>query len=96
MSPPVAKAMTDLRRFMFERVYQNKAAKSEEGKAEMLVQTLYSYYRHHLELLSDDWINLIKRGEPEEKVVADYIAAMSDRFAIAKYEEIYIPRSWQL
>lgn len=96
MSPPVEKAMSDLRRFMFERVYQNKAAKSEEGKAEMLVQTLYSYYRHHLELLSDDWINLIKRGEPEEKVVADYIAAMSDRFAIAKYEEIYIPKSWQI
>ena len=96
MSSPVAEAMSKLRRFMFERVYQNKAAKSEEGKAEMLVQTLYSYYRHHLELLSDDWINLIKNGEPEEKVVADYIAAMTDRFAIAKYEEIYIPKSWQL
>lgn len=96
MSEPVAEAMKKLRQFMFERVYQNKAAKSEEGKAEMLVQTLYSYYRHHLELLSDDWINLIKKGEPEEKVVADYIAAMTDRFAIAKYEEIYIPRSWQI
>ncbi len=96
MSGPVAEAMQKLRHFMFERVYQNRAAKSEEGKAEMLVQTLYSYYRHHLELLSDDWINLIKRGEPEEKVVADYIAAMTDRFAIAKYEEIYIPKSWQL
>lgn len=96
MSPPVAEAMKKLRAFMFERVYQNKAAKSEEGKAEMLVQTLYSYYRHHLELLADDWINLIKAGEPEEKVVADYIAAMTDRFAIAKYEEIYIPKSWQL
>lgn len=96
MSEPVAEAMQKLRRFMFERVYQNKEAKSEEGKAEMLVQTLYSYYRHHLELLSDDWINLIKRGEPEEKIVCDYIAAMTDRFAISKYEEIYIPKSWQL
>ena len=36
-------------------------------------------------------INLIKRGEPEEKIVCDYIAAMTDRFAISKYEEIYIP-----
>ncbi len=96
MSAPVAEAMKKLRAFMFERVYQNKAAKSEEGKAEMLVQTLYSHYRHHLELLADDWINLIKEGEAEEKVVADYIAAMTDRFAIAKYEEIYIPKSWQL
>ena len=94
MSEPVAKAMKDLRQFMFERVYQNKEAKSEEGKAEMLVQTLYSYYRHHLELLSEDLIRLIEKGEPEEKVVCDYIGAMTDRFAIAKYEEIYIPKSW--
>ncbi len=94
MSAPVAEAMTKLREFMFERVYQNKEAKSEEGKAEMLVQTLYSYYRHHLKLLPEDYINLIRRGEPEEKVVCDYIGAMTDRFAIAKYEEIYIPKSW--
>lgn len=94
MSGPVAEAMGKLRQFMFERVYQNKEAKSEEGKAEILVQTLYNYYRRHLELMPEDYLNLIKRGEPEEKVVCDYIGAMTDRFAIAKYEEIYIPRSW--
>lgn len=94
MSEPVAKAMKDLRSFMFERVYQNPEAKSEEGKAEMLVQTLYSYYRHHLELLPADMQALAKCGEPEEIVVCDYIGAMTDRFAIAKYEEIYIPKSW--
>ena len=47
----VAKAMKELREFMFERVYKNPEAKSEESKAEMLIQTLYSYYRHHLEKL---------------------------------------------
>ena len=94
MSEPVAEAMKKLRRFMFESVYQNRNAKSEEGKAEMLVQTLYSYYRHHLELLPPDYVELTQRGEPEEKIVCDYIGAMTDRFAIAKYEEIYIPKSW--
>ena len=94
MSEPVAEAMKKLRQFMFERVYQNKEAKSEEGKAEMLIQTLYSYYRHHLELLPDDLIGLIRDGEPEEMIVCDYIGAMTDRFAVAKYEEIYIPKSW--
>lgn len=94
MSQPVAQAMKKLRQFMFENVYQHKEAKSQEGKAEMLVQTLYSYYRHHLELLSEDLKKLIDRGEAEEKIVCDYIGAMTDRFAIAKYEEIYIPRSW--
>lgn len=94
MSEPVAKAMKELRKFMFERVYQNPEAKSEEGKAEMLVQTLYSYYRHHLELLPEDMRALADQGEPEEIIVCDYIGAMTDRFAIAKYEEIYIPKSW--
>ncbi|MBQ8597906.1 MAG: deoxyguanosinetriphosphate triphosphohydrolase [Lachnospiraceae bacterium] len=94
MSEPVSKAMKDLRRFMFDRVYQNPEAKSEESKAEMLVQTLYSYYRHHLELLPEDMRALVDKGEPEEMIVCDYIGAMTDRFAIAKYEEIYIPKSW--
>lgn len=94
MSGPVAKAMQKLRRFMFERVYENKEAKSEEGKAEVLIQTLYSHYKKHFERLPDDYKNLVKKGEPEEKVVCDYIGAMTDRFAIAKYEEIYIPKSW--
>lgn len=94
MSEPVAKAMTDLRQFMFEHVYTNPIAKAEESKAEMLIQTLYSYYRHHIELLPDDLKNMINNGEPEERVVCDYIAAMTDRFAISKYEEIYIPKTW--
>ncbi len=94
MSPPVEKAMRDLRAFMFERVYTNPEAKAEESKAEMLIQTLYNYYRHHIELLPEDLRALLDRGETEEKIVCDYIGAMTDRFAIAKYEEIYIPKSW--
>ena len=94
MSEPVAKAMAQLRRFMFERVYQNREAKSEEKKAEVLVQTLYDYYRRHLELLPEDFIRLVERGEARERVVCDYIGAMTDRFAVARYEDIYIPRYW--
>lgn len=94
LSEPVAKAMKDIRAFMFESVYTSPKAKAEESKAEMLIQTLFSYYRHHLEKLPDDFINLIENGEAEEVVVADYIAAMTDRYAIAKYEDIYIPKVW--
>lgn len=94
MSPPVAEALKKLREFMFERVYRNPEAKSQEGKAEMLIQTLYNYYRHHLELLPEDLRVLLDSGETEERIVCDYISSMTDRFAIAKYEEIYIPKSW--
>lgn len=94
MSPPVAEALKKLREFMFERVYRNPEAKSQEGKAEMLIQTLYNYYRHHLELLPQDLLALLEGVETEERIVCDYISSMTDRFAIAKYEEIYIPKSW--
>lgn len=95
MSDPVQKAMQDLRSFMFERVYQNREAKGEEGKAEVLMATLYDYYLHHTNLLPEELRMLMEKGEPEERIVCDYLAAMTDRFAIAKYEEIYIPKSWQ-
>ncbi len=95
MSEPVAKAMKDLRRFMFENVYTNKNAKSEETKAEMLMETLYDYYLKHFDKLPQDLKNLVdKNGDPKERIVCDYVGAMTDRFAIAMYEELYIPKSW--
>lgn len=95
MSEPVAKAMKDLRRFMFENVYTNKNAKSEEAKAEMLMATLYEYYLKHFDKLPLEMKNLVdKNGDPKERIVCDYVGAMTDRFAIAMYEELYIPKSW--
>ena len=95
MSEPVAKAMKDLRQFMFENVYTNKSAKSEEAKAEMLMATLYEYYLKHFDKLPQDLKNLVdKNGDPKERIVCDYVGAMTDRFAIAMYEELYSPKSW--
>ena len=96
MSVEVAEAMKKLRNFMFERVYTNPEAKSEEHKAEILMETLYEYYYKHIELLPKDLIRLMEeRKESRERVICDFLASMTDRFAIAKYEEIFIPRSWQ-
>lgn len=94
LSDPVEKAMKSLREFMFERVYQNPEAKSEEGKAEMLVETLYDYYLKHIDLIPRELLNLLEAGEAKEQIVCDYISSMTDRFANAKYEELYIPKSW--
>jgi len=96
MSEPVAKAMNMIRAFMFERVYENPEAKSEEGKAEMLMETLYTYYMKNVDDLPTEFLNFISEGHPKERVVCDYVGAMSDRFAIAKYEEIYIPKTWHI
>lgn len=96
MSEPVAKAMKELREFMFERVYKNPEAKAEEGKAEMLMETLYTYYLNHIDLLPTELLRLLNEGEAKERIVCDYVGAMSDRYAIAQYEDLFIPKSWHL
>ena len=94
MSEPVAEAMKRLRQFMFEHVYTNPKAKSEEGKAVMLVETLFGYFCKNKDKLPDEMLMLLERGETLERVVCDHISAMTDRYAIAKFEEIYVPASW--
>ncbi len=96
MSEPVAQAMKDLRSFMFERVYTNPLAKSEEKKAEVLMETLYSHFLKNLDDMPDEFLELISEGEKKEQVVCDFVGAMSDRYAISLYESIYIPKSWQI
>lgn len=95
-SEPVAKAMKELREFMFERVYKNPEAKAEEGKAEMLMETLYTYYLNHIDLLPSELLRLLNEGEAKERIVCDYVGAMSDRYAISQYEDLFIPKSWHL
>ena len=96
MSEPVETAMRNMRKFMFASVYENPVAKSEESKAEVLVETLYTHFMRNIDVLPEEFLNLIAEGEPREQVICDYIGAMTDRFAIATYEEIYIPKSWTL
>ena len=96
MSPPVEKAFGQFRKFMFDNVYTNPKAKGEESKAMGIVEQLFIYYRKHLELLPDYLTRRMEVfGDSPERVVCDYISSMTDRFAIARYEEIYVPRCWQ-
>ena len=94
MSEEADRAMKNLRAFMFERVYNNRQAKGEEEKAEQLMVTLYEYYLKNIALLPQEYQRMMYDGEKKERVVCDYVGAMTDRFAIAKYEEIYIPKCW--
>ncbi len=95
MSPQVEEAMRELRKFMFVSVYQNNEVKKEEAKAERLVETLYQYFMTYPMRMSQEFIRLIEeKEEPTERVVCDYIASMTDTFAIAKYNELFIPDSW--
>lgn len=94
MSESIGNAMQAMRQFMTEAVYHNPVAKSEEGKAEVLMETLYEHFMVHVDEMPEEFINLLSEGEPREQVVCDYVGSMTDRFAVALYEEIYIPKSW--
>ena len=95
MSEPVAEAHKKFRDFMFDNVYTNPRAKGEEAKAMGIVESLYEYYLRHEELLPDYLIRRMEEGDSRERIVCDYISSMTDRFAIARYEEIYVPKCWQ-
>lgn len=94
MSTEVDKAMKDLRMFMFENVYKNPLAKSEESKAEALIETLYEYFMANFDKIPVEFRRLVDKGDSKERVVCDYVGAMTDRFAISTYENIFIPNTW--
>ncbi len=96
MSAGVEKAMFALRQFLFQSVYNNPLAKGEERKVSHMIGQLYEYYLSHLEKMPDEFQNLIQEGDGEQRVVCDFIACMSDRYAVNLYKEIMIPKSWSL
>lgn len=97
MSSDIEKAMKGLRLYMFSNVYLNKRAKGQEEQAERLLEHLFQYYEKHLEQLPEEFIHRMDHyGEPSFQVVCDYIAGMTDRYAVAKFKEIMIPTSWSV
>ena len=95
MSEEVYRAMFGLRDFMFEHVYTDPDTKKEEGKVEHIIAPLYEHYMKHLELLPQYSQERIRQGtESREQAVCDYIAGMTDHYAIETYKEIFIPKFW--
>ena len=86
----------ELRSFMFANLYTNSLAKGEEKKAELVVEMLFNEYMQHSEKLPQEYYRYIVEGiEEKETVVCDYIAGMTDNFAVAKAKELFLPRFWE-
>ena len=96
MSPEIEEAMIDLRKFMFENVYKNPVAKGEEVKAKAMIEQLFYFYKEHLDQLPAKYLRMMDEGESAERVVADYIAGMTDQYAITKFSEYFLPQAWQV
>lgn len=94
MEPDTDKAFWLLHEFMFDAVYTNPKAKSEEKKAEELLCVLYEYFVKNKDKLPEEYQKLAEE-DGTEHVVCDYISGMTDRFAVSTYSELFIPKSWQ-
>lgn len=93
MNSNFQEATNRLRFFMFENVYVGSIAKKEESKAERMIRELFLYLLHNPELLPTDYQQEIV-NDGVERVVMDYVAGMTDRYAVKKFQQIYVPVSW--
>ncbi len=93
MSKEVSEATAKLRKFMFENVYLDSAARTEEVRVNNVIDMLYEHYTKHPEQIPAQYAKNIEE-DGLEVCVGDYIAGMTDRYAVEKFNELFIPRSW--
>ena len=93
MAPQVFEKFQELRAFLFDSVYRNPVAKSEEGKAKALLTTLYAHFMKNPDTMPQEY-RLIAEEEGLDRAVCDYISGMTDRYAVSIYQNIFIPRAW--
>jgi len=93
LSDPVFRALDVLRDFLFERVYLRDEARSEQEKAIALVRTLFAYYLDHPDAVPSEYHRA--PGDLPTRI-ADYIAGMTDRYALRTYEQLFLPQGWLL
>jgi len=93
MSPPILDALNNLRDFLYYRVYTNPDVTREADRAKHVVSELFRFFSDHPDRMPaafrDD-----ARSEGVQRRVADYIAGMSDPFAIATFEDLFVPKTW--
>ena len=93
MSEKMAAEFNKLRSYLFDNLYHDSKAKAEEGKAEGIVEALYNYYLKHIEKIPPEFTKYISE-DGEKRVAADYIACMTDRYAVRTYMDLFVPRDW--
>jgi len=94
MSEGVSKATYALRDFLYERVYESKKIMVEFLKAKKILQDLYEYYLEHIEEVFKD-IPAEKKPN-KHRMVCDFVAGMTDRFAMETYERLFLPQQWMI
>lgn len=84
-----------LHEYLFDAVYRNPIAKSEETKVLGIMEGLFRFFEKNAEKMSLEYLKICET-EGKERAITDYIAGMTDHFAVATYENIYIPKEWKI
>lgn len=95
MSPSISFVFDSFHSFMFENVYTNMRAKSEERKVFGVLSGIFEYYVNNPDKLPADFLRMAEE-DGLRRVVADYVSGMTDKYAMAQYSELFIPEAWQV
>lgn len=93
MDKSVEDASERLRAFMFERVYFSDSARGEEEKAERMLTAMFGYFSEKPEQLPQTYVKLLD-NYGKEQVVCDYLSSMTDRYALYKFNSLFVPKGW--
>lgn len=97
MEKEIYQATMELRQYMFKTVYMDPVVKSEEVKIKRLLTELYNYYMEDLSRIPENHLSLYKgRVHSDEDIVSDYIAGMTDTYAMKQIKNIFIPKGWSI
>lgn len=94
MSEDVSMATYRLRDFLYERVYESEKMIAEFNKAKKILRDLYEYYMEHIEEVFRDVP--VEKKLKRHRMVCDFVAGMTDTFALATYERIFLPQQWMI
>lgn len=92
MGEPILSATDEIRTYLYENLYTHERIQLEARKAERVLGQLFNYYLEHPDEIPEDRDR--HEDEPVERIIMDYLAGLSDREALTKYEEIFLPKPW--
>ncbi|MBQ7737533.1 MAG: deoxyguanosinetriphosphate triphosphohydrolase [Oscillospiraceae bacterium] len=95
ISPDMQAVWVQFHNFMFDSVYHNPLAKSEETKVENILRGIWEYYRDHPDRLPEDFRAIAER-DGLDRAVTDYVSGMTDDYAMYQYSQIFIPMAWSV
>ncbi len=93
MSPRIQEACDDMRSFLFEKVYMDEWRREEEKRCDHVITALFEYYMEHPGEMPLEYVQISYR-DGTERAVTDYLACMTDRYALRTYQKLFVPESF--